>query len=89
MLSRAVLTTVKAFKVDHTMKPGSVILLTDPKCTISVMEKFTAALKPFFHNKVSQYLKNTVIIEQVCLLEGFQYVPSELNPADLATRGGV
>jgi hypothetical protein len=89
LLSRMGATTVKALNADSSMQPNSMVMLIDSKCTISVAEKSTASLKPFFHNRVSELIENVAAIKKVCPVEDLQYVASKENPADLATRGGI
>ena len=89
LMSRSALTTAKALNADSSMKPACVMMFTDSKCTISVTEKTAAALKPFFHNRVSEYIENVTMMKKICQVDDLFYVATDLNPADLATRGGV
>ena len=88
-MTRVLKSSVKALQCDQSMKPKSVTPLVDSKCTISVLEKSVGALKPFFHNRVSEILENLADMRKVCEVEDLHYIASKDNPADLATRGGV
>ena len=66
LLSRMGATTVKALSMDDSMIPSSMILLSDSKCTISVVEKSSSSLKPFFHNRVSELLENMKAVGKIC-----------------------
>ena len=85
--SRLCLTTVKALQTEPSMTPKGVIMLTDSKCSISAIDTVSRALKPFFHNRVSEILDNIKQMKSYCIVEDVHYVPTDLNPADLATRG--
>ena len=85
--SRMALTTVKALQSEVSMQPRGVIMLSDSKCTISAVDTTSRALKPFFHNRVSEVIENMTEMKKYCPVEDIFYVPSELNPADLGTRG--
>ena len=89
LMIRVLKSSVKALQCDQSMKPKSVTPLVDSKCTISVLEKSVGALKPFFHNRVSEILENLADMRKVCEVEDLHYVASKDNPADLATRGGI
>ena len=88
-MSRLALTSVKALAADDSMKPSRVMMFTDSKCTVSVIEKSSSALKPFFHNRVSEFVENVALMKKTCGVDDLHYVASAGNPADLATRGGV
>ena len=85
--SRLALTTVKALQSESSMKPKGVVMLSDSMCTISAIETSTRALKLFFHNRVSEILENMSEIKKYCPMEDISYITSELNPADVGTRG--
>ena len=89
LLSRMGVTTVKALSLDPSTIPESMIFLTDSKCTISVTEKSTSSLKPFFHNRVCELIENMNAAKKICTVEDIFYIASESNPADLATRPGI
>ena len=82
-------TTVKALQCDDSMKPTDVYTLLDSKCTISVVEKTTSSLKPYFHNRVCEIIENMTDMKKVCNVEELHYVASADNPADIGTRDGV
>ena len=85
--SRLALSTVKALQSEASMKPISVVMLSDSRCSISAVEKSTSVLKPFFHNRVSEIQVNLDEMKNYCTVEDFHHVSGDLNPADLATRG--
>ena len=84
--SRMCLRTVKALDRESSMKPAGVIMLSDSKCSISAVDTVSRALKPFFHNRVSEIIENMTEMKKYCEVEDIAYVSGELNPADLATR---
>jgi hypothetical protein len=69
LMTRVLKSSVKALQCDQSMKPKSVTPLVDSKCTISVLEKSVGALKPFFHNRVSEMLENLADMRKVCEVE--------------------
>ena len=85
--TRLALTTVKALQTEISMKPKGVVMLSDSKCTISAVETSTRALKPFFHNRVSEIIENMTEIKKYCPVEDISFIASEMNPADIGTRG--
>ena len=85
--SRMAVTTVKALQSEPSMQPKGVIQLSDSKCTISAVDTSTRALKPFFHNRVSEIVENMTEMRKYCPVEEIHYVASNLNPADVGTRG--
>ena len=58
LVSRMALTTAKALQTEYSMLPSGVIMLADYECSISAVETTSMALKPFFHNRVSEVLEN-------------------------------
>ena len=88
-MSRSALTVVKALNTDSSMQPSCVTMFSDSRFTISIAAKSTSALKPFFHNRVSELTENMALMRKVCQVDDIHYVASADNPADLATRGGV
>ena len=89
LMSRSALTVVKALNTDSSMQPSCVTMFSDSRFTISIAAKSTSALKPFFHNRVSELTENIALMRKVCEVDDIHYVASADNPADLATRGGV
>ena len=87
--SRHALSTVKALQTEPLMRPTSVVPMCDSKCTISAVDTSSRALKPFFHNRVSEILDNKKEMEKYCPVEEIHYVDTSLNPADLPTRPGI
>ena len=71
------------------MQPKAVIMLADSKCTISAVDTTTRALKPYFHNRVSEIVENMTEMRKFCTVEEMFYVASDQNPADLAIRGSA
>ena len=61
-------------------------MLGDSKCLISAVDTTSRALKPFFHNRVSEIIENMNEMKKYCQVEDIFYVSGDLNPADLATR---
>ena len=87
LMSRMALTTVKALQTESSMQPSGVIMLADSECSISAVETTSRALKPFFHNRVSEVLENMRDMRKYCPVEDIHHVAGHLNPADVATRG--
>ena len=87
--TRLTLSVVRALQIEEDLKPVSVIPMNDSRCTISVIDKTTSSLKPYFHNRVSEIVENMALMSKYCEVEKFHHVATNLNPADLATRSGV
>ena len=87
--SRMCLRTVQALSKEPSMSAESVIMLSDSQCSISAIETISRALNPFFHNRVSEIIDNIEEMKKYSDVEKIHYVESDLNPADLATRGEV
>ena len=85
--SRLALTTVKALQSEQSMIPKGVVMMSDSTCSISAVDTKSRALRPFFHNRVSEILDNISAMRKYCPVEDIHYVSSGNNPADLATRG--
>ena len=85
--SRLALTSVRALQSEESMRPVGVSMLSDSRCSISAVDKSTSALKPFFHNRVSEILDNMTAMRKYCPVDEIHHVSGDLNPADLATRG--
>ena len=85
--TRLTLTAVKALQTEHSMRPTGVVMMNDSRCSISSVDKSSTALKPYFHNRVSEILENMSEMRKYCEVEEFQHVSGDLNPADVATRG--
>ena len=63
---------------------------TDSMCSLGALEKSTAALRPFFGNRVMEIVRlREQIGEMVSDLPPVGHVPGGQNPADLGTRGEV
>ena len=68
--------------------PEKVIPIGGSECTIAALEKKTGTLGPFFSNRVAEIRERLVELKEVVEnVEPFWHVASELNPADLGTRG--
>ena len=84
VLHRLVATVIEAFPY----KFKSVSTYTDSLCSLGAINKSTAALRPFFANRVLEILR---LREQIKLstdeLAPVSHIPGENNPADVGTRG--
>ena len=89
LLSRLSLTVARALSTESELHPASAILLTDSECSISVLEKSSSSMKPYFHNRVSEIGENMEELSKVCDVEQVHHVAGVLNVADMATHGGV
>ena len=88
LVSRLMLTVVKALcRMEE--KPVHAIMLLDSRCIISSLELTSSKLLPFFQNRLSEIQENLDAIAEKCVVEKVHWVPSNLNPADLLTRGTV
>ena len=86
--SRLVLTVAKALSVDEDLHPVSAVLLADSECSISALDKSTSAMKPYFHNRVSEIRENLEELRNICEVEEVYHVAGSLNVADIGTHGG-
>ena len=68
-------------------KPVSAILLLDSRCIISSLEVTSSKFLPFFQNRLAEIQENLDSIRNKCAVEQVHWVPGDLNPADLLTRG--
>ena len=87
--TRLILTAVKALSMVEEMQPDEAILLSDSECCISALDKSTSALKPYFHNRVSEIVSNLKSLDAFCKVEKVSHVPREFNAADIATHSGA
>ena len=87
--TRLSLTTARALSKEGCLHPVSAVMLSDSECSISAVDKSSSALKPYFHNRVSEVKENLKAIGEICDVEEIFYVPRDLNIADLATHPGV
>ena len=83
LLSRLAKSATKALKADF---PSKVICASDSQCVIRSLDMPTSKFKPYFHNRLSEIKNNMEDISEICKVEKFRYIPSKMNPADLATR---
>ena len=86
LMSRLMLTVATALSRLQE-QPEHAIMLTDSKCIVSCLEENAKRLKPYFHNRRGEILENMEGIRKFVTLEELHYVPGELNPADIPTRG--
>ena len=86
VLHRMLLTVIQAFPY----KFATASAYTDSMCSLGALEKSTAALRPFFGNRVMEITRlREQIQEMVVSLPPVGHVPGDQNPADLGTRGEV
>ena len=86
VLHRLLLTVMQAFPYQFL----TVSAYTDLMCSLGALQKSTAALRPFFGNRVMEIIRlREQIHEMVVGLPPVGHVPGEQNPADLGTRGKV
>ena len=64
-----------------------VVMLSDPKCSISAVDTTCRVLKPFFH-RVTEIVDDMTQMKKYCPVEDIHYVSGDDNPADLATSRG-
>ena len=67
--SRLTLTVAKALSVEESMHPTGSVTLSDSECSISALDKSSSALKPYFHNRVSEIKENTRALAEICVPE--------------------
>ena len=87
--SRLTLTVARALSVEESMHPTGSVTLSDSECSISALDKTSSALKPYFHNRVSEIKENTRALAQICEVEDVHHIPREFNVADIATHPGA
>ena len=87
--SRLTLTVAKALSCEESMHPTGSVTLSDSECSIYALAKTSSALKPYFHNRVSEIKENTRALAQICDVEDVHHIPREFNVADIATHPGV
>ena len=68
-------------------QPKDAIMLMYSTCTISFLEENAKRLKPYFHNRRGEILENMDEIRKFVALKDIHFVPGELKPADIPTRG--
>ena len=67
--------------------PVAAIMLLDSRCIISALEMTSSKMLPFFQNRLAEIHENLDSIAEKCRVEQVQWVQTDLNPADLLTRG--
>ena len=87
LLSRMMLVVLRALHVLDE-RPTAAILCSDSKCAISSLSTVSRNLLPFFQNRVCEILENVQLMRKYCEVEVL-FVPGDLNPADILTRGQV
>ena len=89
LATRLSLTTAKALSKEESLRPLGAVVLSDSECSISALDKTSSALKPYFHNRVSEIRENLREISEICNVEEVFHVQGDLNIADLATHPGM
>ena len=86
LVSRLMLAVVLAL---HKMeeRPVSAVMLLDSRCIISSLEMTSSKMLPFFQNRLAEIHENFDSIAKKCNVEQVHWVQTDLNPADLLTRG--
>ena len=87
LASRHVLSTLKSWSTDDI--PEKVWVISDSECTLSSIEKVTAALGEYFGNRVNIIRTNQAKIEEMCPVGNdgeWYHTPSAFNAADRPTR---
>ena len=69
--------------------PVGAIMLLDSRCIISSLELTSSKLLPFFQNRLAEIKENLDTVSKWCDVEPVHWVESDMNPADLLTRGSV
>ena len=87
--SRLCLTVCRALSLEKSLCPSGVIMLSDSECSISAVDKTSSALKPYFHNRVSEIRENMRAMSEICEVEELHHVAGIDNIADIATHSGV
>ena len=88
LVSRLMLAVVTALcRMDEC--PVSAIMLLDTRCVISALEMTSSKMLPFFQNRLAEIHENFDCIAKKCEVEQVHWVQTDLNPADLLTRGTV
>ena len=87
--SRMSLTVCRALSKEEDLYPVGSVMLSDSECSISAIDKTSSALKPYFHNRVSEIRENRKAISEICEVEEVFHVPGSLNVADIATHPGT
>ena len=88
LVSRLMVSVVIALsKLDES--PTGAIMILDSRCTISSLELTSSKMLPFFQNRLAEIKENLDTVAKWCEVEPVHWVESDLNPADLLTRGTV
>ena len=83
---RLLVSVVAAFFKLEECHIGAVMLL-DSRCIISSLEMTSSKMLPFFQNRLAVIHENLDLVAKRCVVEKVHSVQSDLNPADLLTRG--
>ena len=65
----------------------SITLVGDSQCTIASVESEHTILGPWFSNRVGEVREHMEDWGRLCPVNPLYHLPSDLNPADLVTRG--
>ena len=68
-------------------KPAYVSVLVDSTCTISSLECDQRILAPFFSSRCAEVLEHFALWSEDTEVLPIQYVPTDLNISDIATKG--
>ena len=86
LVSRLMVSVVTALsRLDEC--PVGACMLLDSRCIISSLEMTSSKLLPFFQNRLAEIVENLDLVAKRCPVEKVHWVQSDLNPADLLTRG--
>ena len=86
LVSRLMLAVVTALcRLDEA--PASAVMILDSRCVISALEMTSSKALPFFQNRLAEIHENLETVAKRCEVEPVQWVQTDLNPADLQTRG--
>ena len=88
LTSRLLVCVVKALQRLEECPIGAIMLL-DSRCIISALEMKSTKLLPFFQNRLAEIHENLDTVAKWCEVGPVYWVESQLNPADLLTRGNI
>ena len=64
-------------------------MLSDSECSISAVDKTSSALKPYFHNRVSEIRENMRAMFKICEVEELYHVAGIDNIAEQHFQQGT